>query len=155
MSGPHKQGGQILILLAGWYFFFGGSASALLVFDRSVKETKQVIERVIPDGDRKEAILSIIKQWQSSQKKLDKRVGADREDLIDLLRRKDATRAEADVVMTKLDQTFAQVDKNFLDLRFAVKQQVSAKEWVPLVARPVPYGSPPQGAATGQAEIGH
>ena len=155
MNGPRRQHGQVLILLGAWLFFFGGATSALIVFDRSPKETKKVIERVVADQGRREKIVSLIKQWESGQKKLDKRVNSDRKDLLDLLKHKDATRAEAEVITAKLDETFAQMDKNFLDLRFAVKQRVSSKEWVPIVARPAAYGSQALPAAPGPADGAH
>ena len=52
------------------------------------------------------------------------------------LRRKDAERSEAEPIMAKLDETFLKMDRNFLDLRFRVKEQVSSAEWAEIAARP-------------------
>jgi hypothetical protein len=148
MSASPRQRGQILILLGAWLFFSGGASSALIVYDRSAKETKKEVKRVVADPDRRDAILSAISQWESGQKKLDKRVRGDRDDLLKILRRKDAQRADAEPVMAKLDGTFAEMDRNFLDLRFRVREQATSKEWAALAAPPVSYGVPPQPASS-------
>jgi hypothetical protein len=54
------------------------------------------------------------------------------------LRRKDATRSEAEPIMAKLDKTFLEMDRSFLDARFRVKEQVTTAEWAAIVARPNP-----------------
>ena len=136
MMVPPRQRGQILILLAGWLFFGGGASSALVVYDRPAKEMKKVIKRVISDADRRDVILSDLSRWKSGQKKLDKEASSDRKELLKTLRRKDAERSEAEPIMAKLDETFLKMDRNFLDLRFRVKEQVSSAEWAEIVARP-------------------
>ena len=136
MMVPSRQRGQILILLAGWLFFGGGASSALVVYDRPAKEMKKVIKRVITDADRRDVILSDLSRWKSGQKKLDKEASSDRKELLKTLRRKDAERSEAEPIMAKLDETFVKMDRNFLDLRFRVKEQVTSAEWAEIVARP-------------------
>ena len=61
---------------------------------------------------------------------------SDRKELFKTLRRKDAERSDAEPIMAKLDETFLKMDRNFLDLRFRVKEQVSSAEWAEIVARP-------------------
>ena len=136
MMVPPRERGQILILLAGWLFFGGGASSALVVYDRPASEMKKVIKRVIPDADRRDAILSDLSRWKSGQKKQDKEASSDRKELFKTLRRKDAERSDAEPIMAKLDETFLKMDRNFLDLRFRVKEQVSSAEWAEIVARP-------------------
>ena len=136
MMVPPRERGQILILLAGWLFFGGGASSALVVYDRPAKEMKKVIKRVITDADRRDVILSDLSRWKSGQKKQDKEASSDRKELLKTLRRKDAERSEAEPIMAKLDETFLKMDRNFLDLRFRVKEQVSSAEWAEIVARP-------------------
>jgi hypothetical protein len=136
MMIPRREHGQILILLAGWLFFSGGASSALVVFDRPASDVKKAIKRVITDPERRDAILSDLSQWKSGQKKLDKAASADRKELLKTLRRKDAELPDVDPIMAKLDETFLKMDRNFLDLRFRVKQQVTSAEWAEIVARP-------------------
>ena len=136
MKVPCRERGQVLILLAGWLIFGGGAASALVVYDRPASEMKKAVKRVIADTDRRDAILSDLSRWKSGQKKQDKEASSDRKELLKILRRKDAERPEVEPIMASLDQTFLQMDKNFLDFRFRVKEQVSSAEWAELVARP-------------------
>jgi hypothetical protein len=138
MNPPPTERGQILILLAAWLFFGGGASSALVVYDRPASEMKKAVKRVITGVDRTDVILSDINQWESGQKKQDKKVSADREELLDTLRRKDARRSEAEPIVSKLDATLLEMDRNFLDLRFRVKERVTSTEWAEIVARPKP-----------------
>ena len=134
MSLPRERG-QVLILLAAWLFFGGGAASALVVYDRPVSEVEKAIKRVIANVERRDVILSDLGQWESGQKKQDKEVSAGRDELLKTLRRQDAQRSEADPIIAKLDETFLEMDREFLDLRFRVKDQATRAEWAEIVAR--------------------
>jgi hypothetical protein len=136
MRAPPRERGQVLILLGIWLFFGGGAASALVVYDRSPKETKKVVKRVIMDVARRDVILADISQWQKSLKRQDKEVSAGRKELLEIMRRKEATRSEVEPIMAKLERTFLEMDRNFLDVRFRVKEQVTSAEWAQMVARP-------------------
>ena len=136
MTIPDKQRGQALILLAMWLFFGGGASSALVVYDRPVSEMKKAIEHVIPDSERKDAIESAIGQWEYVQEKHTEQVSDNREELLKLMRRKDARRSELEPIMAKLDKSFLVMDWDFLNLRFRVKGQVSSAEWAEIVAPP-------------------
>ena len=134
MSLPRERG-QVLILLAAWLFFGGGAASALVVYDRPVSEVEKAIKRVIANVERRDVILSDLSQWESGQKKQDKEVSAGRDELLKTLWRQDAQRSEADPIIAKLDETFLEMDRDFLDLRFRVKDQATRAEWAEIVAR--------------------
>ena len=131
-----RERGQVLILLGIWLFFGGGAASALVVYDRSPKETKKVVKRVITDDGRRDVILADISQWEKNLKRQDKEVDAGRKELLEILRRKEAVRSEVEPITAKLDRTFLEMDRNFLDVRFRVKEQVTSAEWAQMVARP-------------------
>jgi PIN domain nuclease of toxin-antitoxin system len=135
MMFARTEHGQVLILMAAWLFFAGGASSALVVYDRPASETKKAIKRVIIDDERKDEILSYISYWESVQKTRDKKVSADREQLLKTLRRKDAQRSELEPIMAKLDATFVAMDRDFLDLRFRLKGRVTSAEWADIVAR--------------------
>jgi len=134
MTLPRERG-QVLILLAAWLFFGGGAASALVVYDRPVSEVEKAIKRVIANVERRDVILSDLSQWESGQKKQDKEVSAGRDELLKTLRRQDAQRSEADPIIAKLDETFLEMDRDFLNLRFRVKDQATRAEWAEIVAR--------------------
>ncbi len=133
---PPRERGQVLILLAtGWLLFGGGAASTLVVYDRPASEIKKAVKRVITDEDRRNVILADIGNWEYVQEKDDEKVSAGRKELLKTLRRKDAQRSELEPVMAKLDQTFILMDRDFLNLRFRVKKQVTGAEWAEIVAR--------------------
>ena len=136
MMAPTRERGQILILLAAWLFFGGGASSALVVYDRPASEVKKAIKRVITGASRRDVILSDISQWESGQEKQDEQVSEDREKLLKTLRRKDAQRSDVEPIMAKLDETFLEMDRSFLNLRFRVKEQVTSTEWAEILARP-------------------
>lgn len=133
-----RQRGQILILLAAWLFFGGGASSALIVYDHPVSEMKKGVEHAIAAGDRRDAILSAIDTWESVQETRSKEVSENREELLKLMRRKDAQRSQLEPLMAKLDKTFFVMDWDFLNLRFRVKEQVTRTEWADIVARAKP-----------------
>ena len=135
MMAIPRERGQVLILLAAWLFFGGGAASALVVYDRPVSDVEKAIKRVIANVERRDVILSDLSQWESGQKKQDKEVSAGRDELLKTLRRQNAQRSEADPIIAKLDETFLEMDREFLDLRFRVKDQATRAEWAEIVAR--------------------
>ena len=135
MMNLPRERGQVLILLAAWLFFGGGAASALVVYDRPVSEVEKAIKRVIANVERRDVILSDLSQWESGQKKQDKEVSAGRDELLKILRRQNAQRSEAEPIIAKLDGRFLEMDRDFLNLRFRVKDEVTSTEWAEIVAR--------------------
>jgi hypothetical protein len=97
---------------------------------------KRAVEAVLPNGSRRDVVLSDIRQWESGQNKQDEQISANREELFKTLRRKDAQRSETEPIIAKLDQTFLEMDRNFLDLRFRVKEQLTSAEWAAIVRGP-------------------
>ena len=131
-----RERGQVLILLGLWLFFGGSAASAVLVYDRPAKDVKKAVKRTITEGDRRDSILAKIDLWKSVQDIEDKGVSESREELLDIMRHKDAQRSQLEPILAKLDLTLAEMDRNFLRLRFQVKDQVTSAEWAKIVARP-------------------
>jgi hypothetical protein len=135
MAIPRERG-QALILLALWLFFGGGASTALIVYDRPASEIEKVVKRVIADPGRKNAVLNDIGRWESVQEIHDKKVSADRKELLKILRRKDAQRSDVEPIVTRLDESFLVMDWDFLNMRFAVKGRITSAEWAEIVARP-------------------
>lgn len=135
MTARRKERGQTLILLATWLFFGGGAASALLFYGRPTADLKNGVEHAITDG-RRDEILSQIDQWESVQETRGEIVGENREALLKSFRRKGAQRSDLEPTLARLDQTFLVMDRDFLDLQFRVKKQVTRAEWTEIVARP-------------------
>ena len=136
MRVASRERGQALILLASWLLFGGGAASAVVFYDRPASQVKKAVKRVIGDAERRDLILGYVSAWESGQKYRDKQVREDREELFRALRRQSTQRSEAEPLTAKLDRTFGEMDRKFLDLRFRVKEQVTSAEWAGIVARP-------------------
>lgn len=135
MMNPRKERGQVLIVMGLWWLLFGGgAATTLVVSDRSVSELKKAVKRVIPDS-RRDVILFDIQLWESGQEKRDEAVRADRRKLLETLLRKDAQRSDVAPIAARLDAAFLEMDRDFLDLRFAAKDKATSAEWAELVAR--------------------
>jgi hypothetical protein len=137
MMVPPKERGQVLIILAAsWLLFGGGASSALVVYERPVSEIKKAVKRVIPPGERRDAIISQLRQWESVHKQQDERVSSDREEVLELLRRRQTQRSELEPILAKLDKTLLVMDWDFLNVRFRVKDQVTSAEWAAMVGQP-------------------
>jgi hypothetical protein len=130
-----KERGQVMIILATWWLLFGGGgSSALVVYERSASDIKKAVKRVVPGGERRDAILARLSQWESVQEKQDEKVSADRKELLELLQRQQTQRSELDPLLARLDETLLVMDWDFLNFRFQVKEQVTGAEWAALVA---------------------
>ena len=123
------QRGQTLILLATWLFFAGGAASTLVVYDPATKQLEKAIKRVITDEQRKSELLTEVKMWRAVQKSRDGQVSDDQKELIKMLRRQATQQPDLTPVITRLDTQFAAMDRDFLDLRFRLRGQVSKEQW--------------------------
>ena len=135
MTVSADERGQILILLAMWLFFGGSGASALIIYDHSVSHMKQGVKEVIADAGRKQAILSDINQWEHVYEGQNEKVSEARKELLEAMRHKDTQRSQLEPIMAKLDQSFLVMNWDFLNLRFRVKEKVTAVEWAQIVPR--------------------
>ena len=136
MKTNPKERGQLLILLGAWLFFGGSASGALLVYDRSPAQIEKAVKQaVVTDDARRDVILTYIDEWQSALKNEDKQLSAARAELVKTLRRKDATRSQVDPITARLDATFADTDRNYLDALFRVKAQTTPSEWAAILAQ--------------------
>jgi PHD/YefM family antitoxin component YafN of YafNO toxin-antitoxin module len=138
MRSPHRQRGQVLILLAAWLFFGGGGSTALVAYDRPASQIKKAVKSVIADPGRRNSILTDIDRWESVQEMQNEYVSANRKELLKTLRRKEAQRTDVEPIMAALDKTFFGMDWDFINFRFHVKDQVTNAEWAEIVAQPNP-----------------
>ena len=137
MQGTRARG-QVLILLASWMLFSGGAASALVAYDLTTGELRKSVKRSIADEGRRKTMLQDIRQWESIQKLRDEVIGADREEILRVLRRQNAQPTEVEPVAMKLDETIQVMDGEFLDLRFRLKAHVTSEEWKRIAPPPNP-----------------
>lgn len=125
---------MIVALVLG-YLFFGGSSSMLALQGHSPADFEKAIKHVVLYEDRKKAALAELDLWDKSLKAQDKAASKDQKALVKSLRRHDTTRADVDRLDANLDETFHEMDGNFLDTRFRVKEFITKEEWAELAAR--------------------
>ncbi len=124
----------MIIALVLTYLFFGGSSSMLALQGHSPADFEKAIKSVVADEDRKKGALTEIDLWNKTLKEQDKAVIKDQKGLLGSLERHDTTRAEVDQLDAKLDETFHEMDRNFLDTRFRIKAILSKEDWANLAA---------------------
>jgi|GEM_PF-2109529 len=125
-----SQRGQILIILVGVLFLGGGAASVLtFVQGQSPKEMKEVVKKVVSDDKRRDAVLTVIEDWEKGKKEQEKEFKKGQEQLVEIMKRHDAKREEADRIAAKLDESIRDMDRSFLEMRFRAKEQVTKEEW--------------------------
>lgn len=124
------QGGQILIILLGVMFLGGGAASVIaFVQGQSPREMKEAVKKTVSDEKRRNAVLTVIEDWEKRKEEQDKEFKKGQEQLVKILKRHDAKREEADRVAAELDKSIRDLDRSFLEMRFSVKDQITKKEW--------------------------
>jgi uncharacterized membrane protein YgaE (UPF0421/DUF939 family) len=125
-----SQGGQVLIILLGVMFLGGGAASVIaFVQGQSPKEMKEAVKKVVSDDKRRDAVLTVIEAWEKGKKEQDKEFKKGQEQLVQIMKRHDAKREEADRVAAKLDESIRDLDRSFLEMRFRAKDQLTKEEW--------------------------
>jgi len=124
------QGGQVLIILLGVMFLGGGAASVIaFVQGQSPKEMKEAVKKVVSDDKRRNAVLTVIEDWEKRKEEQDKELKKGQEQLVKIMKRHNAKREEADRVAAKLDESIRDLDRSFLEMRFGAKNQLTKEEW--------------------------
>ena len=131
-----RQRGQVLILLFGFMFFGGASSTALLfLHGHSPDDLKKAVKSVVTDPSRSKAAQSGVDQWEKALDAQLKSLGKARESFEKLVRRHDATRLQADAISATVDESIVEMDRDMLDARFQLKEQLTRAEWNAVLAR--------------------
>lgn len=134
-----RQGGQVLILLFIGGLFLHGSAVgfSLLRGGKSVHDMKKEVRALIPQEDRRKSIDAVLDRWDDAARAGDRHRSQMDKELLALMQRHDAARAEFDQLFGKADAFNAGSRQSLLDLRFAFRQEFSPEEWHALFPPPV------------------
>jgi hypothetical protein len=125
----------MIVALVFGYLFFGGASSTLMFYGHSPQAIEKAVKKEITDDHRKDAVLPEIAAWKKRLEAQDKEVGKVREMLLKSLKQHDATRREADERAATLDQSFREMDRDFLDTRFRIKGILTKEEWTAVTSR--------------------
>jgi hypothetical protein len=119
----------MIVALVLSFLFFGGSSSMLALQGHSPAEVEKALKHVVVEDNRKKSALDEVDLWKKALKGQDEKADKDQKALLKALKRHDATRAEVDQIDAKLDETFHEMDRSFLDTRFRLKQSLTKEEW--------------------------
>ena len=127
----------MIILLLLSYIFGGGGAATILssVQGHTPSEIKKVIKKEVADEKRQDAALAAVKDWGKADKAQDKALAKARKELLKLVTQDDAMLSDAAEFTAQIDAAIHATDKNFLDMRFALKAQMTKAEWDAAVVR--------------------
>ena len=126
-----RQSGQILIVLLGGGLLLGGSGLAAGVFltGKTTSELRKETVAMVADTGRRQRIEAVFKRWEREVDRIDAARDKNLKAIFELGRRHDATAAEFERVYAAADTTDADALKTALDMRFALRGELSADEW--------------------------
>lgn len=127
----------MIILLTLAMLFGGGGAATILaaVQGHTPREMTKVIKKEVTDEKRQEAALAVVKDWGKADKKQDKTLAKARKELLKLVTQDGAKLADTAEFTAQIDTAIHETDRNFLDMRFALKAQFTKAEWDAAVVR--------------------
>lgn len=130
-SGRRGQRGQVLILLFLGALLFGASAAGLgTVFDKqSVKHLRERIATLVAEDDRRKALDGVLDRMLDEGARLADGHQEQGKRLLQLMQRHDATPAEFDALTAEADALNLDARRHLLDLRFALREKLTADEW--------------------------
>jgi hypothetical protein len=120
-----------------WYFIGGGAVgiSAGALTPEAVDVLSQRIAIVVEDPERAEAAQSTMKNLSKEARAFEKTFSASGKDLKRSYRDHAADRAEIEAVLDELNRDWERGQERALDLRFALREQLTREEWAALHSR--------------------
>lgn len=130
-----RQSGQVLIVLFGSLLMGGsGLAAGFLLTGRTSSEIRKHALTIVEDDNRANKIKAVLKQWDREVKGIEKTRNKHIDDLVTALRRHDASPANFDPLFAAFDDLESHAFDTSLDMRFALREQLSPEEWRELFA---------------------
>jgi len=125
-----NQSGQILIILATT-LLFGGATVTVGVFTtgQPIKEITKKVKNLQMEEDRQDEALRLVKKWKKDGKTYWKADQKNMKKLLKLMKKYETTPEDLQELITKQDQNSDENDKILLDIRFALKEQMTKEEW--------------------------
>ena len=106
--------------------FLGGSATGMLDF---IADTQDTVKVVMEKDDRRKAVLATLKQTKKRTAAHNKVVKGASKDLSKTLSSDEATEADLDAIWQGYFASRADYNRDMLDLRFQLKDQMTREEW--------------------------
>lgn len=138
-------------LLIGWFLTRGGSGEGPWVYNgQTPSEMRKAAAKVEPDKSSRRPVESTLDQIESETKRLQgERVKVEK-DIFAALEDHETTAVQFQALAGQVDRIDATANRNLLDLRFALRSQLSATQWRVLFPQST---SLPTQSATGSPQL--
>ena len=135
-----RQRGQVLIILFLGTLLFGGSAAGLgwLYGGNNYEQLRKQLKTHIAEPERRKSLGRILARLQAAAEGHSESHERQVRQLLGLLERHDASRAEVDARLAEMDGLNVFARQTLLDLRYELRAGVSAAEWTALFPPPEP-----------------
>lgn len=109
----------------------GGGSMAAMDY---IADTRKDVKTVIVDTDRRGSALSTLKKMKKRASAMNKQAGKNSKRLKKTLQQHDATDAAIDAIWSEQFAAVDQYNRDMIDLRFQLKEDVTREEWQQLFA---------------------
>jgi ABC-type nitrate/sulfonate/bicarbonate transport system substrate-binding protein len=128
----HRQTGQVMIILLGG-MLLGGGGSALVaakfLTGKSAAELREQSLAMTEDKARRENIEDVFKRLEREVKSVDEARAKNQEALRTLMQKHDPKPGDVEAVFAEVDASDARGLDAGLDMRFALRGQLTAEQW--------------------------
>ena len=140
----HRQRGQVLIILFLGSVLFGGSAAGLgwLYGGNNFEQLRKQLKQVVQEPERRRMLGGVLEDLQSSAQAFNESHERQVGKLLEVLKNPATTKAEVDRQLADMDALNRFSRQTMLDLRYTLRQGVSAEEWAGLFPPPGPAQGP-------------
>ena len=106
--------------------FLGGSATGMLDF---IADTQDTVKVVMESDDRRKEVLATLKETKKRAEAHNKMVKGASKDMSAILSNDEVTDADIDAIWDTYFASRADYNRDMLDLRFQLKDQMTREEW--------------------------
>jgi len=127
----HRQSGQVLIILLGGTLLLGGSAlvAAEFLTGKSTAELRRQSLAMTEDEAHRERIEDLFRRWEKEAKGADEARAKNQKALRALMQKHDAKPGDSEAAFAEVDAIDGRGINAALDMRFALRGQLTAEQW--------------------------
>ena len=104
----------------------GGTSSFMLDY---IADTRSIVRDIVPRGERRSAALDTLRAMRKTERTYREQLKAAGEDLFDALELPDDVESEIDAIWTAHFAAVQHHNREMLDLRFELREQLTREEW--------------------------
>jgi hypothetical protein len=123
--------GQVLIILASTLLLGGsaGLASGYFLTGRSTSTIEDAVKKAVRDEGRRKAAVKVVERWEEDGRSSVRGIGNIQEKLLEQLAERQPDRSAIEALVTKLDDRIELIQRQSVDHRFALREQMTPIEW--------------------------